>query len=180
MPNGTEPYSLLAMTPAGEAAFVRDDRQRIWLIKFAQHYQQKLVTLDEVETAVNKYGWEQVDVDFPSWDDLDNYRLQRAAEGLDNLPDPEVADYDRSDVEVILKQAATAGPERRADAEKLLTDLVLRCRAVRTDDELAAKVAEQLDAIRQPPSLIEQPYAQPSKYGDRVERMDLDHGLVAA
>ena len=170
MPNGTGAYSLLAMTPAGEAAFVRDDRQRIWLIKFSERYRQKSVTVNEVETAINKYGWVQVDVDFPSWDALDNYRLQRAADGLDNLPDPEVADYDHRDVEVILKRVATAGPERRADAEKLLTDLMLRCRAVRTDDELAAMVAEQLDAIRQPPSLIEQPRRQPSEYGDRLER----------
>jgi hypothetical protein len=172
-------YKLLAMPAAGEAVLVQDDRQRVWLIRFARQYQQKQATVDDVDIAINNYGWEHIGRSFRSWDALDEYRLSRAAEGVANLPDREIADYDRRYVEVLLRQVAKAGPERRTAAINLLTDLALRCRAVRGDDGLANLVAEQLDDLRQPPPVMTENVVLPVRVARALDRLSLDVAAAA-
>ena len=141
-------YTLLAMPRSGEAVLARDEHQRIWLIRFVLHYDDEPATQYDVDAAVAKHGWERVDRNFDSWAELDEYRLNRAREGVDNLAGPDIANLTRAGVQVILRQIRKAGVERRQSSEDLLNDLLAQCRAVRDDQYLAAEVGTQLNAIR--------------------------------
>jgi len=180
MEHNGETYTLLAMTPAGESVLV-EDHDCISLIKFTTRGRQRQdATRDDVETAVRRYGWNRVDRQFTDWDALDRFRVQAAEQTLRRFPDTDIADYDERDVEVILKQVGRSGPARRLVAEKLLTDLLVRCRLVNQDDALRARIGDQLDILRSSSVTSDSSAMPPAKERAQLARLDLNFGLDAA
>ena len=180
MDNSRDTYALLAMTPAGESVFV-EDRGRISLIKFTTRGRQyQGATRDDVDTAVRRYGWLRVDLEFADWDSLDQYRVHTARKTLQTFPDTDVTDYDEHAVEVILKQVARSGPARRPVAEKLLTDLLVRCDLVKHDDVLRSRIGDQLDILRSSSIASDSSTIPPAEERAQLARLDLDFGLNAA
>ncbi|GFG67101.1 hypothetical protein MKUB_45910 [Mycobacterium kubicae] len=180
MDHNGDVYTLLAMTPAGESVLV-EDHDRISLIRFTTRGRQREdATPDDVDVAVRRHGWYPVDRRFADWDALDRYRVQAAEQTLRRFPDTDVANYDRRAVEVILKQVARAGPARRLVAEKLLTDLLVRCRLVNQDDELRARIGDQLESLRASSPAPDSSVIPPDKERAQLARLDLSFGLDAA
>jgi len=154
MEHSDGPFVLLAMTPAGESALV-EDRDHISLLKFsAQGYHREDANREDVQTAVGRYGWVLVYRAFATWADLEHFRVQTAKEAMRSFPDPKIHDYDRHDVEVVLKKIARAGSGHWVVAVKLLTDLLVHCPTVRRESDLFAKVSEELDRLGNAPDIV--------------------------
>ena len=99
---------------------------------------------------------------------------------MQTFPDTDVTDYDEHAVEVILKQVARSGPARRPVAEKLLTDLLVRCDLVKHDDVLRSRIGDQLDILRSSSIASDSSTIPPAEERAQLARLDLDFGLNAA
>jgi hypothetical protein len=180
MNDNGEPFVLLAMTPAGESALIAD-HDRVSLVRFSSRGRQRQdASADDAETAVRRYGWIRVDRAFSTWGDLDRFRTAAAEEAMRGFPDPTVRDYNRRDVEVVLKQVARSGPDRRVAAIGLLTDLLVRCPAVRRDDDLSAMIGERLEQLRSTPITADASAMSPEQERHELARLHLDYGIGAA
>jgi hypothetical protein len=180
MEHKDDTYTLLAMTPAGESVLV-EAHDCVSLIKFTTRGRQcQDASRGDAETAVRRYGWNRVDRQFADWDALDRFRVQAAEQTLRRFPDTDIADYDERDVEVILTQVARSGPARRLVAEKLLTDLLVRCRLVNQDDALRARIGDQLDVLRTSSVASDVSATPPALERAQLARLDLNFGLDAA
>lgn len=173
-------YTLLAMTPAGESVLV-EDHDCVSLIKFTTRGRQRQdASREDAEIAVRRYGWNRIDRQFADWDALDDFRVQAAEETLRRFPNTDIADYSQGDVEVILTQVARSGPARRPVAERLLTDLLVRCDVVTQDDALRTRIGDQLEALRRSSVVGDVSTRPPALERAQLARLDLDFGLDPA
>jgi hypothetical protein len=141
--------------------------------------QREDATREDAETAVRRHGWLAVDRRFDSWPELDQFRVAIAEQTLRRFPDAPVEDYDHRAVEVILRQVERAGPARRMIAEKLLTDLLVRCRLVIQDDQLRTRIGQQLDILRRSAVVGDVSTTPLARERAQLDRLELGHGLDA-
>ena len=73
------PVSLLAMTPSGEALIVRDERGETWIHQPESVGGVVLFDANLVEQAIAEHGLDRINREFANWQDLDQFRQERAS-----------------------------------------------------------------------------------------------------
>lgn len=148
-----KPITLLAMAPSGETFFARDQFDRVWLYQPRGAGPPAVVSEPVVERAVVAHGFERMEVAFPTWQALDEFRHEQAV----NLAPLVDFDQDAIDLDDVLR-LVTVG-RRWIDegegvrARKLVLRL-LRVPAVRADDAAHERLLGLLETVNEPPPLV--------------------------
>ncbi len=125
--------TLVCMAPSGETFITRNERGLLWLHQPVGAGGAGPVSEATARIAVVEHGFDRVEREFESWDALDEYRLERAAQ----VTPPIVVDRDAFDVDDVRELLGVA--ERWAaggddvGARELVFEL-LKVPVVREDD----------------------------------------------
>lgn len=137
--------TLLAMAPSGETYLARDRAERVWLFQPIGAGEPEIVDPSLVGRAVAHGGFDRVDRDFESWDDLDRFLNDRASLVVQEfVRDP--SELDSHDVARLLAVARSwmdDGHHRRATQTALALLSLPAARAdVAVHDRLVALLVE--------------------------------------
>ena len=129
---------LLARTPSGDGAFVRDSDGRVWLLGSSGS---RLSDHDAVDRAVRDLDFVPVGSTHPDWDDLDRTLQDVIAEWLKSHSSPGIESYSVDTLNEILDDAEEFG----GDTFTLATTLLRDCPAAR-DEAVFGRIVALLQA----------------------------------
>jgi hypothetical protein len=144
-----DPITLLAMAPSGETYLARDRGGRIWLIQPLGAGENEVVDTDLVERAVADGGFDRIDAQFNSWEELDRFRQERAALVVPDI----VVDRDRLDAEdvdemlAVVRKWIDGGERARA---RRATFAFLKLPIARTEATIHERLVAILEELERP------------------------------
>lgn len=143
--------TLLAMAPSGETFLARDRFGKVWLFQPVGAGETAEVDAGLVERAVAFGGFDRIDEQFDSWEELHQFRQDRAALVVPDV----VVDSDRLDDRDVTEMLDVATRWRDAGepvrAQRAVLAL-LRLPVARGDANLNERLVSFLEGLAQPPA----------------------------
>jgi hypothetical protein len=141
--------TLVAMSPAGSTLVLRDRGDRLWHYPPEGVGRPRVIDSNLAEREIARGDLERLEREFESWEDLDAFRQERAAQ----MTPGEVVDVeslDLHDVELMLGVARQWLADGEGDRARALALRLLRVPAVRSDADANDRLVGFIEKLGRP------------------------------
>jgi hypothetical protein len=141
--------TLVAMTRSGATLVLRDRVDRLWLYPPEGAGRPRVVSPELADQVIARQDMERVDRDFQSWQDLDEFRQERAS-ALTPTTIVDLQALDPDDIESLLGVAERWRAEGDAERARRLVIKLLGTPVARADEALHARLLALLERLEEP------------------------------